>query len=571
MGGTDGILLCCCARTVHTPPCAVRRRAQQWVRLSGLSVQTHLGSKAGVRAGSKRENTQFFTNDNFLTPRAHAPLSTEQKPSPQTDVITTPLRTLYRLCSQVAPPRQMEHRHHRPEDQTEWAWYCRACGSRLRDRADDRRVAPTTGAQLRTPQVRQQSTFYQTSNSAIAGVAARVGVRDQRYPKQPTRYQSQRLMATYAARASGGRSRSGRAAATAAAARIAANAAGPEAASASSEQPSASSGSASASASGSGAGSASAGGGAGNAPATPPTGRMLAILAMGGAAAPANQSPAPAAPAAAPHLQAAPQPVAADAAGAPVGAVAVAAAPAAEQAEQRQDRQPRIGLRPAAPGGHGVADSETDDDGDNRSERGAERRGRSRSPSPSSRLARWNFAGEVLASLREAGGVSAHYYVTTITFRSATARNECLQLGLFIDAYLAMEVGGNPLPDNSPLLDLMCRRLVGVLQADEHNNWSLAEATKKTGASRLAGADLFTALAKAANSYDRVKKAATKGQGSGGHGLAGGDGAYGKRKNKGRGGRGSGKNHNPSGSGSAANNHVQTGGGANRNGAANQK
>ena len=59
-------------------------------------------------------------------------------------------------------------------------------------------------------------------------------------------------------------------------------------------------------------------------------------------------------------------------------------------------------------------------------------------------------------------------------------------------------------------LDLMCRRLVGVLQADEHNNWSLAAATQRTGTTRMAGSELFSALAKAANSYDRVQKSASK-------------------------------------------------------------
>jgi hypothetical protein len=101
--------------------------------------------------------------------------------------------------------------------------------------------------------------------------------------------------------------------------------------------------------------------------------------------------------------------------------------------------------------------------------------------------------------------VTAHYYVTSISFRDGRARNECLQLGLFIDAYLAMG-----LPEASDLLDLMCRRLVGVLQADEHGNWSLAAATQRGGASRLAGAELFAAMAKAAGSYDRVHKTVTR-------------------------------------------------------------
>lgn len=137
---------------------------------------------------------------------------------------------------------------------------------------------------------------------------------------------------------------------------------------------------------------------------------------------------------------------------------------------------------------------------------------RSRSPSPTSRLARWDFAGEVLQALEEAGGVSCHHFVSTVPFRDQRARNECLQWGMAIDAYLAMRVGRSlqPLPEDSRLLDLMCRRLVGVLKADEFGNWSLATATQRAGPTRMAGTELFTAMSKAANSFDRVQKAVAK-------------------------------------------------------------
>jgi hypothetical protein len=104
--------------------------------------------------------------------------------------------------------------------------------------------------------------------------------------------------------------------------------------------------------------------------------------------------------------------------------------------------------------------------------------------------------------------------VTTVQFRDTRARNECLQLGLFIDAYLAMDVDGLGLPADSDLLDLMCRRLVGVLNADEHGNWSLATASQRSGTSRMAGGELFAQLSRAANAYDRVQKAVHKGGGN---------------------------------------------------------
>jgi hypothetical protein len=113
-------------------------------------------------------------------------------------------------------------------------------------------------------------------------------------------------------------------------------------------------------------------------------------------------------------------------------------------------------------------------------------------------------------ALRAAGGVSCHHYVSTVHFRDSRARNECLQLGLFIDAYLDMEVDGLGLRLDSDLLDLMCRRLIGVLNADEHGNWSLATASQRSGISRMAGGDLFAQLSRAANAYDRVQKAVNK-------------------------------------------------------------
>ena len=113
-------------------------------------------------------------------------------------------------------------------------------------------------------------------------------------------------------------------------------------------------------------------------------------------------------------------------------------------------------------------------------------------------------------ALRVAGGVSCHHYVSTIHFRDSKARNECLQLGLFIDSYLDMEVDGLGLRLDSDLLDLMCRRLIGVLNADEHGNWSLATASQRSGITRMAGGELFAQLSRAANSYDRVQKAVHK-------------------------------------------------------------
>jgi len=160
-------------------------------------------------------------------------------------------------------------------------------------------------------------------------------------------------------------------------------------------------------------------------------------------------------------------------------------------------------------------------------------------------LAHWDFAGDVLRALREAGDVSCHHYVTSVQFRDPRARQECLQLGLFIDAYLDMEANGVELPTDSVLLDLMCRRLIGVLKSDEYGNWSFASATQRTGASRLVGSELFAALSKAAGSYDRAVRTAMKGKGGGntpggnkGGGGGGGDWKKARRgRRRGKGGR----------------------------------
>jgi hypothetical protein len=116
----------------------------------------------------------------------------------------------------------------------------------------------------------------------------------------------------------------------------------------------------------------------------------------------------------------------------------------------------------------------------------------------------------MLSALGDAGGVSCHHYVSTIQFRDARARNECLQIALFVDAYLEMQIDGVPLPEQSILLDLMARRLIGVMKADEHSNWSLASATQRAGTTRMAGSALFMQLSRAANAYDRVQKAVSK-------------------------------------------------------------
>jgi hypothetical protein len=139
----------------------------------------------------------------------------------------------------------------------------------------------------------------------------------------------------------------------------------------------------------------------------------------------------------------------------------------------------------------------------------------------------------VLGALDKAGGVSCYHYVSSLRFRDNRARNECLQLALFIDAYLEMEVDGLGLPLDSELLDLMCRRLIGVLNADETGNWSMAAASQKSGISRMAGNDLFVQLSRAANAHDRLQKAVTK-VGSSGAGGARRGGAKPRGKRGGR-------------------------------------
>ena len=125
----------------------------------------------------------------------------------------------------------------------------------------------------------------------------------------------------------------------------------------------------------------------------------------------------------------------------------------------------------------------------------------------------------MLRALDDAGGVSCHHYVSSQRFRDSRARNECLQLALFIDAYLAMEVDGMGLPYDSELLDLMSRRLIGVLNADETGNWSLAAASQRSGTARMAGSDLFTQLSRAASAHDRLQKAVNKAGGAGAGGA----------------------------------------------------
>ncbi len=131
--------------------------------------------------------------------------------------------------------------------------------------------------------------------------------------------------------------------------------------------------------------------------------------------------------------------------------------------------------------------------------------------SSTSRLTDWPFAEEVLNALDDAGGVSCHHYVSTVNFRDTRAQKECLQLGLFVDAYLSMRVGDAELPLDSLLLDLMCRRLIGVMHADANSNWSLAAATERVGTVRMASNELVMRMSRYANAYDRMRRAVSKG------------------------------------------------------------
>jgi hypothetical protein len=189
--------------------------------------------------------------------------------------------------------------------------------------------------------------------------------------------------------------------------------------------------------------------------------------------------------------------------GPPAGAVRAPARPPFRRWLDDDDRE-----HPRARGRQRLRERSPDDrDGDDGD---AYLHDRDRTPSPASRLAHWDFPREVLRALDQAGGVSCHHYVSNIRFRDNRTRNECLQLALFVDAYLAMDVNGVALPYDSELLDLMCRRLIGVLNADEHGNWSLATASQRSGASRMAGSELFAQLSRAANAYDRLQRAVHK-------------------------------------------------------------
>jgi hypothetical protein len=117
--------------------------------------------------------------------------------------------------------------------------------------------------------------------------------------------------------------------------------------------------------------------------------------------------------------------------------------------------------------------------------------------------------------------VTCWHYVQSIDFRDHKAKAECEQLALYIDAYERMEVGGVPLPVESELLDLMCRRLLGVMQSDLTGNWSFASATQKSGANRAVGSALFAVMSKAATAYDKTVKAARGGEKSSRRGVRG--------------------------------------------------
>ena len=156
----------------------------------------------------------------------------------------------------------------------------------------------------------------------------------------------------------------------------------------------------------------------------------------------------------------------------------------------------------------------------------------------------------VFRKLRESGQTCVKH-VESLQFSSTRTRKECLHLANFIDTLRADPKRG---------LELIVKRLVAVMKADQTGNWSIAEVLNADiGNHSLLTRDIEMRLMAEANRFDKLMKAADKSRTTG---RSGSSRPYFTRRSGGRGGRGaaydrsrvSGSSQFKSGSGSGGGN-----------------
>ena len=121
------------------------------------------------------------------------------------------------------------------------------------------------------------------------------------------------------------------------------------------------------------------------------------------------------------------------------------------------------------------------------------------------------LAPVVLAQIKASGG-TALKFVENKPFSVVRNRNECLHLASFIDEYCThRNSGGRRFSRASHLLEMIVRRLVGVMSADRTGNWRMADVLSlKLSNDSLLSRDLELRLMQEANRLERATKTADK-------------------------------------------------------------
>lgn len=160
-----------------------------------------------------------------------------------------------------------------------------------------------------------------------------------------------------------------------------------------------------------------------------------------------------------------------------------------------------------------------------------------------------NFTEMVLASLRELGGQTAVKYIQSQSFNSSRVRKDALHLAQFFDVCRR---------DPKKGLELISRRLIGLLAADKTGNWTMAEVLDADLANvSIISRDVELRLMKEANKLDKLTRTADKSKRIASAGAGAGR-SYFARRAGGRGGRQSYQSRRPvhTGSQPRANNNA---------------
>jgi len=119
------------------------------------------------------------------------------------------------------------------------------------------------------------------------------------------------------------------------------------------------------------------------------------------------------------------------------------------------------------------------------------------------------IAAKVIGSVQQSGG--ARRWVDTRQFRGARNRMEVFHLACALDALLNAGVDTTSLG-----VEIICRRMYAVAEADKHNNWAIADVLSlESSSGSLVDRDFELLVMSSANKYDKAAKTFDRANGAG--------------------------------------------------------